>query len=95
LVDLVVYQKVLRTDLDEGFLSGLASGRYRGVAVTSLAALDALLVALSERGLVLPSLTWGVIGPATARSFASRGLPDPVVPHRTSINDLISLLRET
>ena len=42
---------------------------------------------------VLPSVRWGVIGPETARQFAKRGLPYPVVSKHAKIADLVKALR--
>lgn len=95
LTDLVVYQKTPRAALDSEVLKGVAAGVYGAVAVTSLAALDVFLPALGAMELPASRLVWGAIGPATARAFASRGLPEPKVPSPSTIPGLITLLRET
>ena len=76
-------------------LDRLACGAWDSVAVSSLAALDVLLAALAEASIPPPNVRWGTVGPATARAFAARGLPEPVVPSRPRLSDLLARLTET
>lgn len=85
----VVYEKRPVSRPDPGIVGALLAGGYGGVAVSSLAALDVLLSAVRESGRPLPQVRWGAIGPGTARAFAERHLPAPVVPSRARLADLI------
>ena len=85
----VVYEKRPLSRPDPGLVRALLDGRYAGVAVSSLAALDVLLAAVRASGRPLPQVRWGAIGPGTARAFAQRNLPVPVVPSRARLTDLI------
>ncbi len=85
----VVYEKRPLARPDPLLVEALLDGRYAGVAVASLAALDALLASVRSAGRPLPQVRWGAIGPGTARAFAQRDLPVPVVPSRARLNDLI------
>src|SRR5262249_42113265 len=90
----VVYEK-RPVALDRGLLERVASGAYRAVAVSSLAALDVLLDALAASGLVPhEGIGWGVIGPESARAFERYSLPRPVVPERPRLDDLLDALRK-
>jgi len=86
----VVYEKVPRP-LPEPLLHRFREGAYAAVAVASLSALDAFLAALGPAP--RPPVRWGVIGPESAKAFRERGLPEPLVPARARLADLISLLR--
>ena len=85
----VVYQKRPLSRPDPGLVRALLDGRYAGVAVSSVAALDVLLGAVRASGRPLPQVRWGAIGPGTARAFAQRHLPAPVIPSRARLTDLI------
>lgn len=88
----VVYEK--RPVVPEpGLVSRFLGGEWGAVAVSSLAALDVLLSACAGRP--LPSVRWGVIGPESARLFAERGLPEPIVPKKAKIADLIAELERS
>ena len=67
------------------------SGRYTAVGVASIASLDVLLASVEDRP--LPPVRWGTIGPDSAKAFRERGLPEPLVPARARLPDLIELLR--
>ena len=88
----VVYVKraLAPSELDAGVLADFRAGRFSAVAVGSMAGLDALLAAAP----VPPHVRWGVLGPETARGFAARNLPAPVVPPRARFSDLLELLRK-
>jgi uroporphyrinogen-III synthase len=88
----VVYVKrpLSSSELDPSVLSDFRAGRFAAVAVGSLAGLDALLAAVPAP----PHVRWGVLGPETARGFAGRRLPPPLVPPRAKISDLLDLLRK-
>jgi uroporphyrinogen-III synthase len=85
----VVYEKRPLSRPDPGLVRALLDGRYAGVAVSSVAALDVLLGAVRASGRPLPQVRWGAIGPGTARAFAQRHLPAPVVPSRARLTDLV------
>ena len=88
----VVYSKrtLFPSELDPSVLADFRAGRFSAVAVGSLAGLDALLAAAPA-----PShVRWGVLGPETARGFAARKLPAPIVPERARFSDLLELLRK-
>lgn len=89
----VVYDKRPRPAVPAEVLERLASGETAAVAVASLAALDVLLGAFRSAALPVPPVRWGVLGPATSRGLAARGLGQPAVPSRPSLDDLIELLR--
>jgi uroporphyrinogen-III synthase len=88
----VVYEKRPRRPEPE-ILARLLSGKFDAIAVSSLAALDALVVALE--GVPLPPVIWGAIGPESARQLIARGLPRPVVPLNPTIAELVEALRES
>lgn len=96
----VVYLKRSRSPAslslaESALLSDFLSGAFAAVAVGSLAAFDAFLAALGIAAPgSLPPVKWGVLGPATARALAARGLPRPAVPARARFADLIELLRK-
>jgi len=91
----VVYVKEPLPRLDAGALAAFRAGRYDALAIGSLAALDVFLVALGAAGPAdLPPVRFGVVGPETARLLVARGFPDPVVPRRPLLTDLIALLKE-
>jgi uroporphyrinogen-III synthase len=85
----VVYEKRPAVRPDPVLIGAFLDGRYAGVAVSSLSALEVLLSAVREAGRPLPQVRWGAIGPGTARAFARLDLPAPVVPPRARLNDLI------
>lgn len=85
----VVYEKRPLSRPDPGLVGALLDGRYAGIAVSSLAALDVLLSAVRAAGRPLPQVIWGAIGPGTARAFSKHKLPAPVVPSRARLTDLI------
>lgn len=89
----VVYLK-RALPLPAALLERVASGAFSGIAVSSLAALDVLMQGLSAAGLPVPHVTWAAVGPATARAFAARGLPPPIVPKRPRVADLLAILME-
>jgi len=88
----VVYVKraLAPSELDSSILADFRAGRFSAVAVGSTAGLDALLAAVPAP----PHVRWGVLGPETARGFAARNLPAPVVPPRAKFSDLLELLRK-
>jgi uroporphyrinogen-III synthase len=88
----VVYYKrpLSSSELDTSVLADFRAGRFSAVAVGSMAGLDALLAAAPTP----PHVRWGVLGPETARGFAARNLPAPVVPPRARFSDLLELLRK-
>ena len=85
----VVYEKRPLSRPDPALVGAFLDGRYAGVAVSSLSALEVLLAAVREAGRPLPQVRWGAIGPGTARAFSRLDLPAPVVPPRARLNDLI------
>lgn len=91
--DPVVYEKRPVPPPRE-LLERLAGGEWDAVAVSSLAALDVLLAGLAAVRLPVPNVRWGAVGPATARAFAARGLPEPVVPAQPRLADLIATLSQ-
>ncbi len=91
--DPVVYEKRPVPPPRE-LLGRLAGGEWGAVAVSSLAALDVLLAGLAAARLPVPNVRWGAVGPATARAFAARGLPEPVVPAHPRLADLIATLSQ-
>jgi len=88
----VVYIKraLAPSELNASVLADFRAGRFSAVAVGSMAGLDALLAAAPAPAHV----RWGVLGPETARGFAARNLPAPVVPPRAKFSDLLELLRK-
>ncbi len=91
----VVYLKEVLRALDPGPLAAFRNGEYGALAVGSLAALDVFLDALGAEGPAdLPPVRFGVVGPETARLLVARGFPEPVVPRRPLLTDLIALLKE-
>jgi uroporphyrinogen-III synthase len=91
----VVYLKEALRALDPGPLAAFRAGEYDALAVGSLAALDVFLDALGAVGPAdLPPVRFGVVGPETARLLVARGFPEPVVPRRPLLTDLIALLKE-
>jgi uroporphyrinogen-III synthase len=91
----VVYVKEALRSLDPGPLAAFRAGDYGALAVGSLAALDVFLDALGADGAAdLPPVRFGVVGPETARLLVARGFPEPVVPKRPLLTDLIALLKE-
>lgn len=91
----VVYVKEALPLLDPGPLAAFRAGEYGALAVGSLAALDVFLDALGADGPAdLPPVRFGVVGPETARLLVARGFPEPVVPRRPLLTDLIALLKE-
>lgn len=88
----VVYVKraLLPSELDASILADFRAGRFSAVAVGSTAGLDALLAAVPAP----PHVRWGVLGPETARGFAARNLPAPLVASRAKFSDLLELLRK-
>ncbi len=85
----VVYEKRSLSRPDPGIIGTFLDGKYAGVAVASLASLDVLLSAVQVAGRPMPQVRWGAIGPGTARAFAKRNLPAPVVPSRARLTNLI------
>ncbi len=91
----VVYVKEPLPALDPGLLAAFRSGDYGALAIGSLAAFDVLLDALGADGPEgLPPVRFGVVGPETARLLVARGFPEPAVPKRPLLTDLIALLKE-
>lgn len=91
----VVYVKEALRALDPDLLSAFRRGDYGALAVGSLAALDVFLDALGAEGAAdLPPVRFGVVGPESARLLVARGFPEPVVPGRPLLTDLIALLKE-
>ena len=91
----VVYVKEPLAALDAGVLAAFREGEYDALAIGSLAALDVFLDALGADGPAdLPPVRFGVVGPETARLLVERGFPEPVVPERPLLSDLIALLKE-
>ncbi len=88
----IVYLKHPIPRPDPARIEAFLRGAYAGVAVSSLAALDVFLEAARAPGRALPQVRWGAIGPGTARAFAERHLPPPVVPSRARVNDLVDAL---
>ena len=92
----VVYEKKRRSPLDASLLAGFKDGAYGAVAVGSLAALDAVRVALGKPDpKSLPEMTWGVLGPGTAEALVENGFPQPIVPEGASLETLVALLKES
>ena len=91
----IVYLKEPLAALDAGTLLAFRAGEYGGLAIGSLAALDVFLAALGAReARELPPVRFGVLGPETARLLVARGLPEPLVPAKPLLTDLIALLKE-
>jgi uroporphyrinogen-III synthase len=91
----VVYVKEPLPSLDAGLVEAFRSGAYDALAIGSLAALDVFLDALDASGPSdLPPVRFGVVGPETARLLVARGFPEPAVPARPLLTDLIALLKE-
>lgn len=91
----VVYTKKPLPALDADLLAAFRTGTYDALAIGSLAALDVFLDALGADGPAdLPPLRFGVVGPETARLLVARGFPEPAVPRRPLLTDLIALLKE-
>jgi uroporphyrinogen-III synthase len=89
----VVYLKEPLPALDEERLRAFRAGEYDALAIGSLAALDVFLDALGADGPAdLPPVRFGVVGPETARLLVARGFPEPAVPKRPLLTDLIALL---
>jgi len=89
----VVYLKEPVPALDEEILRAFRAGEYDALAIGSLAALDVFLDALGVDGPAdLPPVRFGVVGPETARLLVKRGFPEPVVPKRPLLTDLIALI---
>ena len=88
----VVYEKRPVAVPDPARLAAFLEGRYAAVAVSSVSALDVLVEAVRRSGRPMPNVRWGAIGPGTARAFASRHLPLPLVPPRARLDDLIQAL---
>ena len=89
----VVYVKEPLPSLDAGLVEAFRSGAYDALAIGSLAALDVFLDALGASGPAdLPPVRFGVVGPETARLLVARGFPEPAVPARPLLTDLIALL---
>lgn len=84
----VVYEKRAMR-LPPAVVERLCSGGYTAIALGSLAALEVLLAHVPSP----PPLRWGVLGPETARALVNRGLPEPLVPEKPRIADLVELLR--
>lgn len=91
----IVYLKEPLAALDAGKLLDFGAGEYGGLAIGSLAALDVFLAALGAReARDLPPVRFGVLGPETARLLVARGFPEPIVPAKPLLTDLIALLKE-
>ena len=91
----VVYVKEALSELDASVLRAFREGAYGALAIGSIASLDVFLEALgSSTPAELPPVRFGVLGPETARFLVSRGFPEPVVPGRPLLTDLIALLKE-
>jgi len=91
----VVYVKEPLPRLDLATLRAFREGAYGAVAVGSLAALDVFLAALgAPTPAELPQVRFGVLGPESARLLVERGFPEPVVPGKPLLTDLIALLKE-
>ncbi len=91
----IVYVKEPLAELDAGTLSAFRAGEYDALAIGSLAALDVFLAALDvSAARELPPVRFGVLGPETARILVARGFPEPSVPAKPLLTDLIALLKE-
>lgn len=91
----VVYVKEPLPSLDPLVLRAFREGAYGAVAIGSLAALDVFLAALGTADpAALPPVRFGVLGPESARILVSRGFPEPVVPKKPLLTELIALLKE-
>ncbi|MHB8798723.1 MAG: uroporphyrinogen-III synthase [Thermoanaerobaculia bacterium] len=91
----VVYRKEPLAALDARTLSAFRAGEYDALAIGSIAALDVFLAALGAReARELPPVRFGVLGPETARLLVARGFPEPLVPAKPLLTDLIALLKE-
>ena len=89
----VVYLKEPLPSLEGSVLRSFRAGEYDALAIGSLAALDVFLDALGADGPAdLPPVRFGVVGPETARLLVARGFPEPAVPKRPLLTDLIALL---
>jgi len=81
---------------DPQLLEALRRGEYGAVAVGSLAALDTVMETLGVSGPdKLPPMTWGVLGPETAKRMVESGFPEPKVPEIPKISELVKLLQES
>ena len=91
----IVYVKEPLAALDAPTLSAFRAGEYDALAIGSLAALDVFLAALGvSAARELPPVRFGVLGPETARILVERGFPEPSVPAKPLLTDLIALLKE-
>ena len=91
----VVYLKEPLASLDSRALRAFREGEYGALAIGSLAALDVFLESLGASGPAdLPPVRFGVVGPETARFLVARGFPEPVVPAKPLLSELIALLKE-
>ncbi len=91
----IVYVKEPLAALDARTLAAFRDGEYGALAIGSLAALEVFLAALGADGPgSLPPVRFGVLGPETARLLVARGFPEPVVPSKPLLTDLIALLKE-
>jgi len=91
----VVYVKEPLAVPDAGILTAFRAGQYDALAIGSLAALDVFLAALGASDPTdLPPVRFGVLGPETARLLVARGFPEPSVPAKPLLIDLIALLKE-
>lgn len=91
----VVYVKEPLAALEAGPLAAFRAGEYGALAIGSLAALDVFLAALGITGPEpLPPVRFGVLGPESARLLVARGFPEPLVPEKPLLTDLIALLKE-
>ncbi len=91
----IVYVKEPLAALDARMLAAFRAGEYDALAIGSLAALDVFLAALGVReARDLPPVRFGVLGPETARLLVARGFPEPSVPAKPLLTDLIALLKE-
>jgi uroporphyrinogen-III synthase len=91
----VVYVKKPLPSLDGDVLRAFRAGEFDALAIGSLSALDVFLDALGASGPAdIPPVRFGVVGPETARLLVARGFPEPAVPKRPLLTDLIALLKE-
>lgn len=80
---------------DPSLVEAFRRGEYGAVAVSSLAALDPFLAALGVTDpKALPPVSWGVLGPETARRLVEDGYPAPKVPEVPKISALVELLQQ-
>ncbi len=91
----VVYVKEPLAALDARTLAAFRAGEYDALAIGSIAAFDVFLATLGASDPSdLPPVRFGVLGPETARLLVARGFPEPVVPEKPLLTDLIALLKE-